>query len=199
MKLIHSKVIWVSTCSTGDDLKIVCGISLSLKFKWFPNYLESIFYIWVAIKTQLFKAYRSCATWVAAEPSFSIERWRWSPVDVKVIEDTWQENLLSFWSGCLGRCWSTNDERCEDLKRLGSAGKKKSWKARGREEASPPGKPDCHNHGCFLLMLFPCHRSQQMRLFLLAYSLFLPKLLGSELKCSSRHGSNSGCALCSGL
>jgi len=73
------------------------------------------------------------------------------------------------------------------------------WRVRGREEASLSGKPDCRNHGCFLLIFFPCHHSKQMCLFLLAYLLFLLTLLGSQLKCSSRHGCYSECAVCTGL
>lgn len=62
-----------------------------------------------------------------------------SNVSKILASSTWQENLLSGWSGCQGKCWSTNDERREDLRRLGSVGKE-GWKVRGGEEASPSGK-----------------------------------------------------------
>lgn len=89
----------------------------------------------------------------------------------------------------------------KDVKILkdGDLQEKKGWKVRGREEASPSGKSGCHNHGCFLLMLFPCHHPKQMCVFLLAYSLFLLKLLGWQLKCFAKHDCYSGCAICTGL
>lgn len=75
------------------------------------------------------------------------------------------------WSGCLEKSWSANDEGCEDLKRLWSAGNK-GWKVMDSEGDSPSGKTSCPNRGCVLLMRSACHHSEQMCLFLLARSLF---------------------------
>lgn len=59
--------------------------------------------------------------------SLQQRRRMWKEVARITASRRWQENLFWDWSGCLGKSWSANNERCEDLKRLGPAGKQ-AWK-----------------------------------------------------------------------
>lgn len=138
-----------------------------------PKFPAEWFFTFEYWQREPLRAYRRCVVWVAASPPSSRGGWwMWKEVSRTTASRTWQENLFLGWSGCLGKSWSANAERCEDLKRLGPAGKK-GWEVMGREGDNPSGKPNCPAHACVLLMLSACIPQSRCVSFP-AYSLFPP-------------------------
>lgn len=105
-----------------------------------PKFPAEWFFTFEYWQRQNSRAYRRCLSdsWTSLHRDRG--RWMWKEVARTTASRAWQGSLFLCWSGCLGKSWSANDERCEDFKRLGSAGKKveRWWPVRGTVHQGSP-------------------------------------------------------------